>query len=166
MDLAQITEEIAQQIITYLGYKEGEPVVLIKDKTTEGIIDPVSKTIKDPIIVSLDKYKRPLTSVPKGIEEKIEKNVLCFYAVSKQGPEEIEFRRGINTLVEEKNGRVGNMMDLTPALVEQALSHDANQIKEFTEKVFKYMKKVKSVKVQTERGTDATFEFCDITING
>ena len=160
-----ISEQHAQQIIAYLGVQPGESIVLIQDETTEGIVTPVYNLLQQthhPTLVDIGNLPRPLAQVPQNLIGLLSETDLCFYAIEKRADtkvNELYFRRALNKAVESNGGRVGNMLSLTPELVEVAFSNDANTVSELTDRVFDYMQDVPAVKVTSKKGTHFIAEF-------
>lgn len=160
-----ISQNNAKQILAYLGLQPSESMVVIGDSTTKGIVQPVYDIVQnshDVTLINLDKFERPLSSVPDEIVESLKGRELCFYAIDKKANEsvnEITFRRELNNLVEEAGGRVGNMLSVTTKVIESAFNHNVQEIKDLTEKVSDYMRKVSAVEVSSKEGTKVIFEF-------
>jgi aminopeptidase len=157
----------AQQIKTFLGLKPEESIVIIGDNTTQEIVLPLYQNIRDShnsSLINLDYFRRPLSIVPEELVDEIKGKDVCFYAIDKKANSSINellFRRALNNLVEENGGRIGNMLSVTPFVVESAFSYDANKIKDLTERIHDYMQNTKAVRVITSEGTNAVFEFDD-----
>jgi hypothetical protein len=160
-----ISKEQTNQIAAFLGVKKDESVVLIGDDTTKDMIIEVYYTICDSTnacLINLDKYERPLESVPDDLAERVRGKDLCFYMIDKKADDkisEITFRRHLNSIVEEAGGRVGNMLSVTPAVIESAFALDADKVKRMTEYLHKYMQSVSTVRVSSMEGTEAVFHF-------
>lgn len=160
-----ISPKHAQQITSFIGLQPEESIVIIGDSTSQEIVKPLYELIKDthnPVLVNLDDFSRPLADVPVELADIVKDKDICFYAIDKQGNEkvnEVTFRRALNKVVEDSGGRIGNMLSVTPQVIESAFAYDAQKIKDLTERVLEYMRKVPAVRVETKEGTNATFEF-------
>lgn len=160
-----ISHKHAQQITAFLGLQPEESMVIIGDSSSHDIVSPLYELIRDshnPVLVNLDDFSRPLADIPTELADIVRGKNLCFYAIDKQGNErvnEVTFRRALNKVVEDSGGRIGNMLSVTPQVVESAFAYDAQEIKDLTERVLEYMRKVSAVRVETPEGTNATFEF-------
>lgn len=160
-----ISQDSAKQITSFLGLKDNESIVVIGDSTTQGIVKPLADLLEVshvPKYINLDEFQRPLDDVPKDLADMVSGVDLCFYAIDKKGNSqvnEVTFRRALNKAVESYGGRVGNMMSVTPEVVQSAFSYDANMIKDLTQRTLDYMTDVSSIRVQTPEGTNAVFEF-------
>ena len=139
--------------------------MIIGDSTSQDIVKPLYELISgshNPELIDLDDFSRPLADVPAELTDIVKGKDLCFYAIDKRGDErvnEVIFRRALNKVVEDSGGRIGNMLSVTPQVVESAFAYDAQEIKDLTERVLEYMGKVPAVRVETPEGTNATFEF-------
>lgn len=161
-----IQDNHARQIIQCLGLQQEEKVVIIGDSTSQEIVQPVSKLIKEtnPIkYINLDDYQRPLSDVPEDLSKRVEGAGLCLYVIDKKANaevSEITFRRALNSLVENINhGRIGSMLSITPEVIESAFAADASKIKDLSLRIQEYMTKQKAVNVNSKKGTDVLVEF-------
>jgi aminopeptidase len=114
------------------------------------------------LFLNLDEFSRPLNSVPNRLKELVKDINVCFYAIEKKANSsinELAFRRELNKIVEDNNGRVGNMLSVTPSIIKSAFKCDAQELKDLTSKVYDYMCEVPAVKVTSAKGTDVVFEF-------
>ncbi len=160
-----ISYKHAQQITAFLGLQPEESIVIIGDSTSQDIVKPLYELIRgshNPLLVNLDDFSRPLANVPDELVDIVKGKDLCFYAIDKQGNKEVNevtFRGSLNKVVEDSGGRIGNMLSVTPQIVESAFAYDAQKIKDLTERVLEYMREVPAVSVKTPEGAKATFEF-------
>jgi len=154
-------ENIVRQMVKCLGIKEGEKITVIADYNSMSFMNPVRNIINPDHFFNLDDYKRPLADVPNEISEAIKESDLTFYAIDKVADEkinELDMRRKLCQLAEQK-GRVGNLLSITPEVLESAFSYDTGKIRDFTLKLQDYMRSLKAVKVTTPYDTNLVLEF-------
>ncbi len=160
-----ITKNHAEQIIRFLDVQPGESIALVGDNSSQEIIQPLVKILDKTNhldYVNIDKYKRPLEKIPENLANIIKEKDLCFYALDKKANDQIDegvFRTSLCNLVEEFGGRVGNMISVTPKVIESAFNCNPDKIRDLTRRLNDYMELVSNVKVTSDDGTDAIFSF-------
>ncbi|MFW6141886.1 MAG: aminopeptidase, partial [Candidatus Saliniplasma sp.] len=156
---------IKTAVITCMGLKEGEKVVIASDGPTMNIgkkIREVAREITPHVrFFNLDIYgERPLDHFPEAIKEAAEESDVGFWtANSYEG--ELESIRGPFIKKVLIGGRHGHMVNINKKVIESALAVDYEAIKEFTDKLYDKLIKTDKVRITNEQGTDITASFSD-----
>lgn len=160
-------DKIVSNIITLLGIKEKEKVLLVYDSTTSFFVIPLSEKISktnDCEIHDIDSFNRPLDYVPKELDEAAKRCDVCFYAIEKvsnTSVNELSFRKKFNALARDYDIRMGNLLSPNEVFLKSAFCMDILELKEITEKLCEYMKTVQSVRITSPAGTDIILDFDD-----
>ncbi|MFO7710330.1 MAG: aminopeptidase [Candidatus Woesearchaeota archaeon] len=158
-------DDILESILNYLQVESHESVLLIGDETSHELIDGLYTRLDSNVRkYDLRGFDRPLQEIPADLGDLAVQCDLCFYALDKKSDEthdELSFRKGLAGLVEDNGGRVGNMLSVTPEILQSAFSADASKLRDMTESICDYMRSVSAVHVTSPGGTDVTFEFGD-----
>ncbi len=158
-----ISQKIIQTLLEYISIKPFENVALIYDSTTKEIAESLYEHIFPlPKLINLDLFSRPLNNLPLDLQLKLNDVDFCFYLIEKQAnlvSNELYFRNELNLFIEQKGGRVGNMLSVTAEMLEVAFNISPLKILHFTKLLKHYMSTVKKVLVTTPSGTNVIFEF-------
>lgn len=146
-----------RQLLDLLRLDDEEKLLLIGDSSTDWLIDGLAQFAHN--IYFIADNDRPLTSVPSDLLRLLDDADALLYAISKKGSDERIFRDALNTQAESLGVRVGNLLDVTPEILESAFSGDVHEIKEFTQQLLIEMQSVREVRVTTPAGSDFTVRF-------
>ena len=141
-------------------------VLVISDTETWGIgqaLADESATIGAASrLLRLEDYaSRPITTVPEKLGTDIEgfSPTVSFYAASSQ-PGEIAFRMKMRLHLRHSGEvRHGHMPSITPRLMREGMRADYRQVHALTMRVYESVRKAKSIRVTSPKGTDLLARF-------
>jgi aminopeptidase len=143
--------------------KPGEHVLIVTDDYTRTVGEALKKasekvTPGNVKIAFLEDFgKRPLTSLPKPLEQLIPWANVTFYAARSIGVE-LAVRHPFIKLA-KKYARHGHMPSINERLMEEGMCADYEKISELTKRVHHLVAKAKSAHVTSPAGSDLTVEF-------
>ncbi len=146
-----------------MGVKRGEHVLVVTDyptrKVGEAIKNAAEKiTPQNVKIVFLEDFgKRPLTSLPKSLEDSIPWANVTFYAARSMGGE-LGLRIPFIKLAKQY-ARHGHMPSVNEQLMEESMCADYEKISEFTKRIHQLVAKARKAHVTTPAGSDLAVEF-------
>jgi len=137
--------------------KSDEHVLIVTDKSQYEVGRTLRKAAFEvtPYVsmLTLEAFgERPMTVLPKQIEELVPKMDVTFWAAeSKKG--ELEMRRPFIQLA-KKYARHGHMPGVTKKLMEQGMCSDYERIYRFTNNLHKFVKNARTIEITNPAGTD------------
>jgi aminopeptidase len=164
LDLGTINEGAKNAVGKCMGLKKQEKVLIVTDQEELEVGNALRKVAEEitgasnvRMFVLEQLARRPLTSLPKQIEEAIPwANVTFWSATGKPG--ELSARRPfIRTAV--KYARHGHMPNITPRLMEQGMCADYDEVYTLTHKIYGIARRASKIKLRSELGTDLIAEF-------
>lgn len=140
-----------------------DKVVIVTDLSSRipssAIEKECRKITSDVKIFFLENFgKRPLTKLPKEIENAVKNSTAVFYMADSMPGEKASLRKPIVKLGTKK-GREAHMPNITKQIMEQGMNTDYSKISKISKKVYDIVKKAEEIKVTTEKGTDFTTTF-------
>lgn len=147
-----------------MGIKPGEHVFIVTDSFTRKVGEALKKaaekiTPQNVKIAFLEDFgKRPLTSLPKPLEESIPWANVTFYAARSIGGE-LGLRMPFIKLAKQY-ARHGHMPSVNEQLMEEGMCADYEKISELTKRVHQLVATGKKAHVTTSAGSDLAVEFC------
>jgi aminopeptidase len=157
---------IKEAIINCLKLKKNETITIISDIKTKKIgkaLEKYSKKITNNVFLFIvENYsKRPLTKIPKIINDHLEKSNIVIIAMQGQKDELQFFRRPILSMTENKtkNIRIANMINITKDIIKQGMNYDYKILQKFTKKIYNILVKTNKINVTTKKGTNLNVEF-------
>jgi len=152
-----------QAVKTCMNILSTDNVIIVTDKETKPISDyledeckKITKNVKSFVLENFG--ERPLTFLPKKIEEAIKQSTAVFYTAQSKHGEKVSLRMPIIRLGTIK-GRQAHMPGITKELMETGMLTDYSEIKKMSKKVFDIVKNAKEIKVTTKLGTNFTATF-------
>lgn len=150
-------------VFTCLRLKPEERVTVITDTETMEIaaslaaeIDKVGSDYK--VFVIEDYVSRPSKIMPQEILDHLSKsNVSIFAAQAQQG--ELPMRVMMTAVVDQYKIRHAHMVNITPAIMKQAMRADFNEVDAVSTRLINITSKSKTIKATSLGGTDITAEF-------
>ena len=146
-----------------MGVRPGEHVFIVTDSLTrkvgEALMRAAEKVTPQNVKIAFleDFGKRPLTSLPKPLEESIRWANVTFYAArSIRG--ELGLRMPFIKLAKQY-ARHGHMPSVSEQLMEEGMCADYDKISELTKQVHQAVAKAKRARVTTPYGSDLAVEF-------
>jgi len=146
-----------------MGVKPGERVLIVTDSYTRRVGEALKRAAEkvspqNVKIVFLEEFgQRPLTSLPKALEEMIPWANVTFYAarsiVGELG------LRGPFIKLAKQHARHGHMPSVSERLMEEGMSGDYDKISEISKRVYDFVATAKRAHVTSPAGSDLTAEF-------
>lgn len=143
----QDLENAVYKMVRCLGISEREKITLIYDRSSAKYMYSAMGIIRPDVIFNLDNFIRPLDHVPKIIAEAVSDSGLTFYAIEKKAEgriNEIDFRRKLNRLA-SKDGRLGNLLSVSPEVLISAFSCNTKKVRDFTLRLQDYLNSLEAV---------------------
>jgi leucyl aminopeptidase (aminopeptidase T) len=146
-----------------MGVKPGERVLIVTDSYTRRVGEALKfaaekvspQNVK---IVFLEEFgQRPLTSLPKALEEMIPWANVTFYAARSMLGE--LGLRGPFIKLAKQHARHGHMPSVNERLMEEGMSGDYDKISEISKRVYDFVATAKRAHVTSPAGSDLTAEF-------
>ncbi len=150
--------QYAQKIHQIIQKKPDERIAYLGDETTRELINALAEQ-EDGNILWLDADQRPLITLPEELKKELAEIDVLIYAITKQYGDERAFRDELNTYIEERGGRVGNLLDATQEVLASAFTGDIREIIDRTEHVYEKMQQQKQVLLSSPAGTHALIRF-------
>ncbi len=145
-----------------LGLRDDERIMVLYDSLTHDFISEFVRGITNYELVNLDLFKRPITNLPEIIINKIpffDVFLLCADKISDGSATELCFRRELTNLVEVKGKRIGVLLSAGYDELCLALSADPYLCEDLTIKLSLTLKKISSVRIVSDIGTNLTVNF-------
>lgn len=145
-----------------MGVKFGEHVLIVTDKGTCAVGDALRRAAEKvtryvEMYVLEDYGTRPMTSLPKEIENAIPKANVTFWATqSMEG--ELDALRGPFMDAALKYARHGHLPSVTVRCVEEGLCSDYERISRFTQRLYEIVKDAERIDVANPSGTKLRVE--------
>ena len=147
-----------------MGVKRGERVLIVTDDSQVR----VGSSLKDAAenvtgkgnvrLFVLEKVaKRPLTALPKEIDDAIQVSEVTFWAAQSL-PGELGTRHNFIDKA-KKYARHGHMPNITATLMEQGMCADYDEVYQLTHRVYEFVKGSKAIEVSNDVGTELKVEF-------
>ena len=162
--VCSIEEGARSAVETCMGLKEGERVLIVSDRAQlvvgEALRTSAEKvTGKSNVLLFIleDLAPRPLSALPKEIENEISRSNVTFWAATSLPGELPARRRFIDEA--KSHARHGHMPNITRQLMEQGMCADYDLVYELTHRVYDAVKYAKSIRVRNEFGADLQVEF-------
>lgn len=162
--MGTIDEGARNAVEICMGLKRGERVLIVTDiaqlkvgnalKQAAEKITPL-ESVK--MVVIEEVAKRPLSFLPKVIEDAIPLADVTFWAANSE-PGELAARRPFIKKAKQF-ARHGHMPNVTHLLMEQGMCADYNQVYLLTHKVFEIVRGAATIRITNKLGTDITADF-------
>lgn len=146
-----------------MGVKPGERVLVVTDAFTRVVGEALKKAAEDispenvRLVLLEDFGERPLTSLPKPLEESIRWANVTFYAARSMGGE-LSLRKPFIKLAKEY-ARHAHMPSINERLMQEGMSADYEKISEISKRVHELVSTAKTAHVTSPAGSDLTVEF-------
>lgn len=146
-----------------MGVKPGEHVLIVTDSYTRRVGEALHRAAEkvspqNVRIVFLEEFgQRPLTSLPKALEQMIPWANVTFYA-ARSVVGELGLRGPFIKLAKQY-ARHGHMPSVSGRLMEEGMSGDYDKISEISKRVYDFVAKAKRAHVMSPAGSDLTAEF-------
>ncbi len=141
----------------------GEHVLVVTDTYTQRIGEALRKAAEKvspnnvKLVLLEDFGERPLTSLPKALEELVPWANVTFYAAKSIGGE-LALRMPFIKLAKQY-ARHGHMPSINERLMEEGMCADYEKISEITKRVHELVAKAKTAHVTSPAGSDLSVEF-------
>lgn len=147
-----------QAIKNCLATKKGERVLIITDEKSKNIakhFELSSKEITKKVnyIVLENITERPMKKIPQKLINKIKESDVCLLLVQKE-ENEMHIRKEIRLTAKNNKVRFANIPGITKKVVKQGLNTNHSKIWNLSKKLYKLLKKSKTMEVQTKKGTN------------
>jgi len=161
--LGTVEEGARVAVEVCMGVRPGENVFIVTDSFTRKVGEALKKaaekvTPRNVKIAFLEDFgKRPLTSLPKALEESIRRANVTFYAARSVGGE-LGLRMPFIKLARQY-ARHGHMPSVNEQLMEEGMCADYDKISELSREVHQVVAKAEKAHVTTPSGSDLVVEF-------
>lgn len=141
----------------------GEHVLVVTDTYTQRIGEALRKAAEKvspnnvKLVLLEDFGERPLTSLPKALEELVPWANVTFYAAKSMGGE-LALRMPFIKLAKQY-ARHGHMPSINERLMEEGMCADYEKISKITKRVHELVAKAKTAHVTSPAGSDLSVEF-------
>lgn len=146
-----------------MGVKPGEHVLIVTDAFTRRVGEALKKAAENVspqnvrILFLEDLGTRPLTSLPKPLEESIPWANVTFYAARSVAGELAV--RGPFIKLAKQYARHGHMPSISERLMEEGMSADYEKISEISKRVHEFVATAKRARVTSPAGSELAVEF-------
>jgi aminopeptidase len=163
--MGSLEEGARNAVRTCMGVTSNDKILIVTDKNQEKVGNALRSAAQEIVPDSSVKLFilenlaiRPLTELPKGLEEKeIPWATVTFWAATSM-PGELGMRtRFIRKATQY--ARHGHMPNITPKLMEQGMSANYDEVYNLTHKIYGIVKKAKRIEVRNDLGANILAEF-------
>jgi len=162
--LGTVDEGARVAVEVCMGVKRGEHVFIVTDSFTRKVGEALKEAAErvtpgNVKIAFLEDFgKRPLTSLPKPLEESIQSANVTFYAARSIGGE-LGLRMPFIKLAKQY-ARHGHMPSVNEQLMEEGMCADYERISELTKRLHQQIATAGRARVTSPAGSDLAVEFC------
>lgn len=160
--LPKIVKGAEQAVRVCANVKKEERVVIVQDKSSEGLTpyfyDQIKEIGADLKVIEIENYgERPLTlAAGKSLTSKVAGADVAFICTRYYQPEFLTFLRHVTDLTNSSDIRLVLVFDLDERTLSQGLNADYEKIRELTHKLHGILRGAKTMRVTTGKGTDFT----------
>jgi len=161
--LGTVDEGARVAIEVCMGVVPSEHVLIVTDTLTQTVGEALRRAAEKVspgnvrLLLLEDFGQRPLTSLPKPIEESIQWANVTFYAAKSIGAE-LGLRIPLIKLAKQY-ARHGHMPSINEQLMREGMSADYEKISELTRRVHEVVAKAKTARVTSPAGADLSVQF-------
>lgn len=163
-NLGTIEEGARNAVRTCMGLQSGERLLIVSDTSQlevglalKRIAEEYTPANSVKLVVLEEIAQRPLSHLPKLIEEEIARSNVTLWCATSLPGELTPRRRFIN--LAKRFARHGHMPNITPALMQSGMCADYDQVYDLTHKVFGIASKAATIRISNPMGVDVTAEF-------